>query len=479
MKNPNILILMLDQMRSDFTPMEGHPYVRMPNIEALAGSGVHFRDAVTPSPICVPGRQAILSGMYPQNSGCRDWGQDIAPDVITYPAWFAAHGYHTVAAGKMHLQGPDQMKGWNRRIGYDQVGPSRPWVKVEGEDRAKGRPSISGCGKWIWADEVSKAGYGEGYWNRHDRYSVDGTLMFLDQYFGGLDYDRIGFNPLLLQVSLYMPHFPYICREEWFRYYLNRVQPIVDNSADDHPCHKGQSLTIGEDVSEREVQRTWAAYCGMISEADELFGKVIERLKALNVFDDFVIAFHSDHGDMLGSHGLWEKYVFFEEAMRPPLMISNPSANWAPKTVRGPVSHLDLYPTLCDLAEIPRPDELDGISLAPLLTDDRTEAEPRTVYSELNCYCNPDEQKRHRWAQGRQLAIREGNLKFNTYEMPEWPDQCFDLASDPGERCNLAGEAAHAETVARFRAKAAEFWKGARRPAFPVCEGEWVYRRRS
>jgi choline-sulfatase len=474
---PNILILMLDQMRSDFTPMESHPYVQMPNLAALAQHGVYFSDAVTASPICVPGRQAILSGQYPQHCGCRNWGQDIAPDVITYPAWFAAHGYHTAAAGKMHLQGPDQMKGWNRRIGYDQVAPSRPAVAVKPEDRAAGRPYIPGTGKWVWDDEMRKAGYGEGYWNRHDRYAVDGALMFLDQYFGGPDYDRIGYQPLLLQVSLLMPHFPYICREEWFRYYLNRVQPVVENPADEHPCHTGRRVVIGEDVTERELQRTWAAYCGMISEADELFGKVIQRLKDLNVFDDFVVVFQSDHGDMLGNHGIWEKYVFFEEALRAPLMVSYPAASWAPKTVRGPVSHLDLYPTLCDLAGIPHPDELDGVSLAPCLTDHQTEAEPRVIYSELDCYSLLDEKKRHRWGQGRQLMIRDGDLKFATYQIPGWPDQLFDLAADPKERNNLAGDAAQADVVRRFRKLANAFWEQARRPAFPVKEGDWFFQK--
>lgn len=474
-KRPHILLLMTDEHRADHTPMEGHPYVRMPRLEEIAEHGVYFRNAYTPSPICVPGRQAILAGQYSRHCGCRHFGEDLAPDVITYPGWFANHGYYTCAAGKMHLQGPDQMKGWNRRIGFDQTSPSLGLPGFEKPDTSGMHQPTPGTGKWPWEMEVKNARYGEGYWNRHDRYAVEGAEMFLDQYFAAPDYDRPDQRPLMLQVSLLMPHFPFICREEWFNYYLNRVEPFLEGPADDHPCQLQQDLKVGEDVSEREVQRATAAYCGMISEADALLGRIIDKLKQLGVYEDFIIVFHTDHGEMLGEHGAWQKFVFYEGAVRSPLMVSCPGKKWEKRTVQQNVNLVDIFPTLCDLAGIPRPEELDGSSLAPLVTGDAREDPDAETFSELYAYATPTAGKRHGWGRGRQLMIKRGQMKFCTYEMADWPDQLFDLGSDPGERRNLATESVYAAVVQEFRRRADAFWAEERRPAFPVHSGKWSF----
>ncbi len=474
-KKPHILILMTDQLRADFTTMENHSYIKMPCIEELSEHGTYFSNAYTPSPICVPARQSILSGQYPRHCGCRDWGQDIAPDVMTYPKWFGNHGYHTVAAGKMHLQGPDQMKGWQRRIGYEQVVSAGCYQGFEQKEWQEQQSSVPGAGKWIWDDEVKKARYGEGYWSRHDRYTVDGALMFLDEYFADPDYDRIGEQPLLLQVSLLMPHFPYICSEEWFKYYLNRVDPFVQEPADSHPSHGQRRLKIGKDVTMREVQRAWAAYCGMITEADIQFKRVIDKLKHLGVFDDFITVFHSDHGDMLGEHGIWEKFVFFEGAVRTPFFISSPGKKWDKRIIEQNVSLLDIFPTLCEIADIPEPPELDGQSLVSLMNGEIGEKQEACVYSELYSYSVLDEHKKHSWGHGQQLMIKQGDMKYVTYEMDQWQDQLFDLGVDPHERNNLVGKEEYLSDYQNFRDRANEFHSHERHPAFPVGNGRWVY----
>ena len=292
-KKPHILILMTDQQRADHTPMEDHPYVESPTIAEIAEHGAYFRNAYVPSPVCVPGRQAILSGQYPRHCGCRRFGEDLAPDVVTYPQWFGNHGYYTAAAGKMHFMGQDQMHGWQRRIGFDQATSASAYAGFDGEAARDLADPIEGTGKWIWDDEVRNARYGEGYWARHDRYAVDGALIFLDQFFAGPDYDRVGQRPLLLQVSLVMPHYPYICREERFKYYMTRVEPYLDPPGEIHPCQRQRLLEVGKEVTERQVQRATAAYCGMISEADEQFRRVIDRLEARWPTPSSIIRWHT------------------------------------------------------------------------------------------------------------------------------------------------------------------------------------------
>ncbi|MDQ3656455.1 MAG: sulfatase-like hydrolase/transferase, partial [Chloroflexota bacterium] len=114
-QRPNILFLMSDEHRPDVTGYEGDPVVRTPTLDTLASTGVAFRNAYTPAPICIPARQAMMAGQLPQTCGCRAFGDDLAPGYMTFARRFAQHAYATVACGKVHHFGTDQMQGWTHR----------------------------------------------------------------------------------------------------------------------------------------------------------------------------------------------------------------------------------------------------------------------------------------------------------------------------------------------------------------------------
>ena len=198
---------------------------------------------------------------------------------------------------------------------------------------------------------------------QHDRYSVEGALMILDEYFVDEVHDRPGDRPLLLAVSLSCPHYPYQCPEDLFNYYMRRVKPYVEDLPSNFDCHEFFKVKIGEDVTYREAHRATAAYYGMIEWVDMQYTRVISKLEELNVLDDFVVVFLSDHGEMLGQKGLWEKQQYFEASVRVPFSIS-----WPHRFPRGcdivqqNVSLVDLFPTLCEVANVPIPDGLDGRS---------------------------------------------------------------------------------------------------------------------
>ena len=185
-------------------------------------------------------------------------------------------------------------------------------------------------------------------------------------------------------------------------------------------------------------------------------------------------SFHSDHGEMLGELGCWEKFVFFDGSARAPLLISAPGQGWERKTINQNVNHLDLYPTLCDLVGLPRPMELDGSSLAPLI-----HARARKILKRLpianSTIIELDERRFHSWSPGTQLMIRKGKWKYATYEMEDWPDQLFDLETDPGENRNLASDKDQGKRVKAFTQLAGDFWKEERRLSFPVRSGRWSY----
>ena len=176
------------------------------------------------------------------------------------------------------------------------------------------------------------------------------------------------------------------------------------------------------------------------------YGRVIDKLEALNVLDDFVVVFLSDHGEMLGQKGLWEKQQFFDASVRSPFFVTWPQG--LPKggeTISENITLVDLFPTLCEIAGIPIPEGLDGRSLVPLLRGD-TDGWPNDVYAEL-----------YRTLNGPSMMVRQDHLKYFRFEGKEWPDQLFDMVADPEENNNLIDDSNYAADLERLKAKLSAF----------------------
>lgn len=437
---PNILFLMSDEHRADVTGYEGDAVVRTPVLDELARTGVVFRNAYTASPICIPGRQSLMSGQLPRTCGCQRYGEDLPPGHMTFARRFAQYAYRTVACGKLHHMGTDQMQGWTQRIGIEEQVDARYIADRRDEEFARYKPPVAA--KWSQVKEVQRAGVGEARHVARDEYAVDGALRYLDEHFLDTFYDRpIGETPLLLKVSLNQPHYPYITgSRERFERYLNCVQPFANQEVFDHPFLGGQfRVRVGEEVTEREMRRAWAAYYAMIETVDAQFGRVLDRLRHVGQNpDDWIIVYTSDHGEMLGEHGVFEKQKFFEGSARVPLIIRWPKRFPEARVVGENVSLCDLFATLCDLAEIPTPDGLDSRSLVPLLHGDSVGWDDEAV-SQFG---------------GANLMIKRGPLKYQYYG-PEMPEVLFDLQKDPDEISNHIGEPGYAQAVAAFRRRRA------------------------
>jgi choline-sulfatase len=194
------------------------------------------------------------------------------------------------------------------------------------------------------------------------------------------------------------------------------------------------ALPCGELVSAEQVRNATAAYYALVEQADREFGRVIAGLESHGEdLDDWTIVFTSDHGEMLGEHALWEKRKFYEGSVRVPLFIRLPS-RFGPGRRRENVNLVDLFPTLCDLAGIPAPEDIDGRSLLPLLRGEGGDWDNRT-FSQF---------------EADHFMLKRGNLKYLTFG--EWgPDVLFDLASDPGESSNRIAEAGYAAAAAELR----------------------------
>jgi len=458
-ERPNVLFLMDDEHRADVLGYAGNDVVRTPNVDRIAETGVVFENAYTPSPRCVPARQCMMSGRLPRNCGCETYGEDLPPESMTWARRLAQYGYETVAAGKLHHAGPDKAQGWTRLIGANggcEVELAEDAPEVSESDRP-------GSAKWSDAKEVQRAGTGKpdvGWKNGTDDYRVEGARNYIESKYLNQHYDRERpDSPVALKVSLSQPHYPYLTTEDRFKYYLNRVDPYddeADAAFDDHEFLGQRRLEVGSDafggregdVSPREVRRATAAYYGMIETVDEYFGEVLDALEeAGEDIDEWIVVFTSDHGEMLGQHGVWEKGHFFEGSARVPLVVRWPE-RFDPGVVRENVNLCDLFATICDLTETPLPEapSLDSRSLVPLLEgrsgDWLDDHENETVS-----------------AYGDDVMIKRDDMKYVHVE--DDTDVLFDLDADPGETENRIADPVYADAVDRFRARRDELGYGA------------------
>lgn len=440
--SPNILFLMTDEHRYDVAGFAGDPVVRTPVLDRLAAGGAVFDNAYTPSPICIPARQSLMSGQLPRTHGCLVYGQDLAPGHETFARTLARHGYATVACGKLHHRGADQMQGWTRRIGSEAVlGPDA--IENQADEYADRVPSLAGV-KWNDAKEVRRAGVGRGPLVAQDEYTLTGALDFVEDYFTDPYYDRpTPAQPLLLKVSLNQPHYPYLADHDRFSYYLNRVTPYLDEPVSPHPFLCRRQVRPGVDATERELRRATAAYYAMLENADAMFGRLIAALEHQGQdLDDWIVVYTSDHGEMLGQHGIWEKQKFYEASVRVPLIIRWPRRFGARRIERN-VNLCDLFATLAELVGHPAPKGLDSRSLVPLLHG-------RPVPW-------PDESVSHFGESN--LMIKQGGLKYQYYG-DAMPEVLFDLDADPSERTDVVADPDYADVLERFRARRAALGYG-------------------
>jgi len=440
---PNILFLMSDEHRPDVTGYEGNEIVRTPILDELARTGVVFRNTYTPSPICVPGRQCLMSGQLPKTCGCEGWF-DLEPNYMTFARQFSRHAYSTVCCGKLHHQTYDQMQGWSSRPAGDL---SMTGVYLEGKDEAAFKRHSRPFSDIKWSDtkEVKRAGVGRSQIIENDEFWTEAALTSIERHFNHAQYDRENPNkPMLLKLSLIAPHYPYQVDEERFGYYLNRVNPYLDQQVSDHPFLSQKQVRPGVDASERELRRATAAYYGMVEHIDTLYGNTLDQLEYVGQnLDDWIIIYTSDHGEMLGEHGIWEKQKFYEASARVPLIIRWPKGFEGGKVVDVNVNLCDLFATLCDLCELPTPEGLDSRSLVPLLTGDTSSWSNESV-SQFGPH---------------NLMIKQDNLKYQYYG-EDSPEVLFDLEKDPTEVTDFIADASYADALGKFRTRLAELGHG-------------------
>ncbi len=426
---PNILFVQVDQLTASFLPAYGNRIGHTPHLDELAGRSVVFDAAHTNFALCAPSRFSMLSGRLASEVGAYDNGAEFPSSIPTFAHYLKAAGYHTALVGKMHFVGADQLHGYDERLTLDIYPASFQWTgdwNETSEEHGNDTRSFTLAGPVTRNVQMD---YDEEVLHRARR-----KLFDLGRGIG-LDDDQ----PWHLTVSFTHPHDPYQCtHEDWARFDHDEIDMPAVGPLDDHDPYSVRLLQqyrlVDSPPTEAQTRTARHAYHGSVTYTDRMVGALLETLRSAGLEENTVVAFSTDHGDMLGERGLWYKRTFFEGATRIPLMISWPE-RFAPGRRPDNVSLVDLLPTFAELAgfdDLVRP--IDGHSLVPLLDgDDHT---TDVVFGE-----NLSE-----GATAPILMARRGSWKY------VWsgcdPEQLFDLSTDPLERANLAADPAHEATRA-------------------------------
>jgi uncharacterized sulfatase len=435
----NLLLLMSDDLNTHLG-CYGNAVAQTPNLDALAGRGILFERAYCQFPHCNPSRSSLLTGLRPRTTRVTDNDDSVyanLPGVMTLPHWFRQQGYATARCGKIfHLGVPTGLESMDDPAAWDFGTPfrdERPYpksrpsaVQVGGGRTSQGRQGLS------WSEIPCE-----------DDDLVDGQFARTAvEWLEG----RNASQPFLLAVGFHRPHLPLVAPVKYFDRYPFESITLPQEPADDEadiPVPARNGAVPGYTLTTTPDQRRAAirGYLATVSAMDAQAGRVLAAIDRLGLAQSTIVVFVSDHGWHLGEHGLWHKRSLFEESARVPLIIAAPGAAGNGRRSRSLVELLDLFPTLCDLAGVPSPPNLEGRSLRPLL-DDPTHALHAGVFTEARR--GPDAEF---W--GR--SVRTPRWRYTEWNGGRDGVELYDHDADPHEFQNLADEAEHAATRDELR----------------------------
>lgn len=409
----NILVILSDQHHARFMGNAGHPVVETPHLDRLAREGVRFDAAYCPSPLCGPSRMSFLTGLYPCHSGVYANGQALASDLPTFAHALGGAGYDTALIGRMHLVGPDPHHGFEEKWGQD-VTPSTLGGGI--------LPLLEGLAAGGGPEGLQLSGPGDSAYQHYDDRITDLACDWLAR--------RPPDRPFCLTVGLALPHNPFVCSPDDYQRYIDRVpQPLPRDrrGGGSHPLERRKRDAIQWDrVTAEDEWRTLIAYHGSVTATDRRVGRILEELDRQGLTDDTLLIYTSDHGEAAGERGLWYKTTMYEGSAAIPLILRCPRHIPGGQTRSECVNLIDVTATLLETAGLPPLPAGDGRSLWGLATGVNPDWKNET-FAEYGTRWGCSELSR---------MIRRGSWKYVYYD--GYPDELFDLSSDPRETRNLA-----------------------------------------
>jgi arylsulfatase A len=440
--SPNVLFIAVDDLNDWVGCLGGHPQAKTPNIDSLARKGVLFEQAHCAAPLCSPSRTSIMTGLRPSTTGIYgnlNWFRDLPQyrDWVTLPQYFRQHGYKAWGGGKLFHQPAGKFSdpaSWDHQYST-RMGTPFPPVEQRYRHGLKSQfstnPILARLIDWGPIDQPTEA--------TADWKTADGAAQFLQR-----DHDK----PFFLGCGIYLPHLPWYAPKKFFDMHpLDQIQ-LPPHKADDLDDIPPMGLRMaGKHVRVIRESGKWKeAVQGCLaadSFADACAGHVLDALEKSPHRDNTIVVLWGDHGYDVGEKK-FAKSALWEQTTRTPLIIHVPDklavefgwTNTKATRCKRPVSLVDLYPTLIDLCGLPKNEDIDGRSLAPLVRNPEAEWQYPAIITH-----SPH------W-HGVNHAIRSQRWHYIRYR--DGSEELYDAANDPNQWTNLANDPRHASAKAEL-----------------------------
>lgn len=437
----NVLFIAVDDLRPELSSY-GINEIISPNIDKLSANGILFERAYCQQAVCSPSRTSLLTGLRPDSTHVYDLRthfRKTVPDVVTLPQYFKNNGYFTTWYGKMYHGALWDDISWSQQRRKPARGSN--WRDYQTAENIAIAAENKGIGPAFEIGNVPDNAYADGR-------NTDSAIELLKQ----LSNDK---KPFFLALGFVKPHLPFNAPKKYWDMY--------DPAAIELPAHKSApenspklaSTTSGElraysdipkkgELSDDQTRQLIHGYRASVSYIDAQIGRVMAELERLGLDKNTVVVLWGDHGFKLGDYGQWAKHTNFEIDTRVPLIISMPGMKAKGKKTRALVELVDIYPTLTELADLPKPAHVKGISLVPLLD-------------------NPDlPWKQMAFSQYPRGQVMGYSMRTEWYRYTRWqqknnPDEMvavelYDLEKDPQALVNVAGKRQNKQVIKQLRA---------------------------
>jgi arylsulfatase A-like enzyme len=437
---PNVLFIAIDDQNDWIGCMGGHPLVKTPNIDRLAQRGTMFLNAHCNAPLCNPSRTSLLLGLRPTTTGIyglSPWFRSLPEwrERVALPQHFQSNGYRTYCVGKIYHGGAGGANANRARKAneatsiqpeFDVIGPNpgigkRPDHKLVGQTPMGNNPLVD-WGVFPHRDE-DKGDYQVASWAIDQLKSAP-----KDQ-------------PFFLAAGFFLPHVPCYATQKWFDLYPDDDSVLPTILADDRSDTPRFSWYLHWELPEPRLKwvqekQQWRnlvrSYLACTSFVDAQVGRVLDALDQLGLSDNTIVVLWGDHGWHLGEKEITGKNTLWDRGTRVPLIWAGPGISPGGKCLQ-PAELLDIYPTLVDLCQLPKRNDLDGVSLFPQLKDASSKRERPAITSH--------NQGNH--------GIRSERYRYIRYA--DGAEELYDHQSDPNEWNNVINDSAYAAIVTEHR----------------------------
>ena len=438
-QRPNVLFIAVDDLRPQIG-CYGKTFMHTPHLDRLAQRGVLFERAYCMVPTCGASRASLMTGIRPSSNRFINylaWAEKDAPGVTTLNTHFKRHGYITISLGKVFHHATDNINGWSER-------PWRPTTSdyhnkelqshAMAEHRKKYPQRKKPRGMPYEAFDAPDESY-------RDAENASKAITHMQRFAKQKD------EPFFLAVGFYKPHLPFCAPQKYWNLYDGSKIDIPYNYQAPEEAPKVALHTSGElrayasippsgPVDRETARKLIHGYYACVSFIDAQVGRLLDSVDQLGLRDNTIIILWGDHGWQLGEHGMWNKHSCFETSMHAPLLVAAPCEPAVrPGTrVRSLTEFIDIYPSLCDLAGLPKPAHLQGQSFVPLLKNPNA---PWKSYA-VGRYRLGD-------------TIRSDQYRFSEYSKDgsnAIARMLYNHAADPDETVNVSERPDNVDTVA-------------------------------